>query len=110
MKAEDIVALDVKRFCSFTDVIVICTGSARTHLRAIAAKVEERMGERSIRPMAIEGLSDTDWIVLDYGDVVAHIFSDDSRRYYNLERLWGDGQPVDWRPRSPRQPRAREKS
>jgi ribosome-associated protein len=108
MKAEDIVALDVKRFCTFTDVIVLCTGSARTHLRAIAAKIVERMGERDFRPLAIEGLGATDWVVMDYGDVVAHIFTDESRRYYNLERLWGDGQKIDWRPRSPRQRRPRK--
>jgi len=108
MKAEDIVALDVKRFCTFTDVIILCTGTARTHLRAIANKIEERMAERDIRPIAIEGLGTTEWVVLDYGDVVAHVFSDESRRYYNLERLWGDGQPIDWRPRSPHRPRARK--
>ena len=110
MKAENIVVLDVKRFCTFTDVIVLCTGMVRTHLRAIAARVEERMAERGIRPLNVEGLDETDWVVLDYGDVVAHVFTDESRRYYNLERLWGDGQPIDWRPRNPRQPRPKSKS
>ena len=102
MKVEDIVVLDVKRLCSFTDVIVLCTGSSRVHLRAIVAEVEKQMRQSDIRPFAIEGLNTTGWVVLDYGDVVAHVFTDESRCYYNLERLWGDGQPVEWQPNKPR--------
>ena len=62
----------------------------------LLAEVEKRMKERSIRPLAVEGLQTTGWVVLDYGDVVAHMFTDESRSYYNLERLWGDGKVVDW--------------
>jgi len=102
MKAGDIQVLDVKRICSFTDLLVLSTGTVRVHLNAIAAKIVEQLGKRSIRPPAIEGLDSTDWIVLDYGDVVVHIFTNESRRYYNLERLWGDGQPVEWRPKTSR--------
>jgi len=97
MKAEDILILDVKRICSFTDMLVLCTGSSRTHLGAIVGAVEDRMRERGVRPLSVEGLNTTGWVVLDYGDVVAHVFTEDSRRYYNLERLWGDGLPVEWR-------------
>lgn len=97
MKAEDILVLDVRRLCSFTDVIVMCTGTSRLHLRAIADAIEQNMNQRGISPLAIEGLNTTGWVVIDYGDVVAHIFTDESRRYYNLERLWGDGRPVQWR-------------
>jgi len=110
MKAENIVVLDVKRLCSFTDMIVLCTGSVRVHLKAITAKIEDQMGKRDIRPLAVEGFHATDWIILDYGDVVAHVFTRESRRYYNLERLWGDGQPVEWRPRTSRPARAKEKT
>ncbi|MCX8035860.1 MAG: ribosome silencing factor [Candidatus Sumerlaeia bacterium] len=107
MKATDIVVLDVKRICSFTDVIVLCTGTSRIHLRAVAHKVEETLRQRGIRPLSVEGVNDTGWAVLDYGDVVAHIFTDESRRYYNLERLWGDGKPVEWR--RAKRPAARKK-
>lgn len=96
MKAEDVVILDVTPFCTFTDAIVLCTGSSRTHLRAIVKEVQGRLKERDIRPLAVEGLNTTGWNVLDYGDVVVHVFIEESRRYYNLERLWADGRPVDW--------------
>jgi len=96
MKATDITALDVSRICSFTDVIVLCTGSARTHLQAIVDEVERRMCEHGVRPLAVEGRS-TGWVILDYADVVAHVFTEESRRYYNLERLWADGKVVQWR-------------
>ena len=101
MKAEDVVVLDVKRICTFTDAIVLCTGSSRVHLRAIVSEVEKRMRRRDIRPLATEGLNTTGWVVLDYGEVVAHVFTDESRRYYNLERLWGDGQLVEWQSKKP---------
>jgi ribosome-associated protein len=110
MKAGEIVVLDVKRLCSFTDVLVLCTGTSRIHLRAIADRVEERLRERGIRPLAVEGIQGTGWVVLDYGDVVVHVFTDESRRYYNLERLWGDGKIVEWRPKSSRPSRTPENS
>jgi ribosome-associated protein len=58
--------------------------------------LDTRMKQRGNRPLAIEGLQGTGWVLLDYGDVVAHVFTDESRCYYNLERLWGDGKPVAW--------------
>ena len=97
MKAEDIAVLDVTPFCTFTDVILLCTGSSRNHLRAIAEAVQERMKERDVRPLAVEGLQTTGWNVIDYGDVVVHVFLHEARLYYSLERLWGDGRPVEWR-------------
>jgi len=109
MKGVDVVVLDLKRICSFTDVIVLCTGTSRIHLRAIVARLEDQLSRRGIRPLGIEGLNDTGWVVLDYGDVVAHVFTEESRCYYNLERLWGDGKPVEWQAKKPRLSRAKEK-
>jgi ribosome-associated protein len=99
MKAEDIVVVDVKKICSFTDVFVFVTGTSRVHLKALAAEILKRLREREMRPLAIDGLNETGWVVLDYGDVVAHLFVNEARRHYNLERLWGDGKPVDWKPK-----------
>jgi len=96
MKAADIQVLDVKKLCSFTDVFVFLTGTSRIHLRAVASRIRDVLRERGLRPLAIDGLEDTGWIVLDYGDVVAHLFIHEARRYYNLERLWGDGKAVEW--------------
>jgi ribosome-associated protein len=100
MKATNIVVLDIERISNFADMIVLCTGSSRVHLRAIVREVEKRMRERDIRPLAVEGLNGTGWVVLDYGDVVAHVFTDESRTYYNLERLWADAHPVRWQAKS----------
>jgi ribosome-associated protein len=96
MKAEDIVVIDVKKICTFADVFVFLTGASRVHLNAIAAQIMERLRDRQMRPLAVDGLNETGWVVLDYGDVVAHLFLDEPRRHYNLERLWGDGRPVEW--------------
>lgn len=63
--------------------------------------VKDRMKKDGVSPMYVEGFNGTGWIVLDYGDVVAHFFTEESRRYYSLERLWADGSRVEWRPKSP---------
>jgi ribosome-associated protein len=97
MKAQDILVLDVRRFCSFADILVICSGTSRIQLKAIAAAVEDRLSGRGLAPLFSEGRDGTGWVILDYGDVVAHIMIDEARRHYNLERLWGDGQVVEWR-------------
>jgi ribosome-associated protein len=64
----------------------------------VVKAVEEKMKELGFRPISTEGLNGTGWAILDYGDVVAHFFTEDSRRYYNLERLWADGRVIAWEP------------
>ena len=90
-QAKDIRALDLREVTSFTDALVICSGSNSKQLQSIADEVETRMREIGERPLNVEGYANAEWILLDYGDCVINIFSDKARAYYDLERLWRDG-------------------
>jgi ribosome-associated protein len=93
-KAEDIVVLDLRRVASFTDYFVICTGRSGRQVQAISDQVEEELRQAGRRPMHIEGYSNAEWILLDYGDFIVHVFNPTARRFYDLERLWRDAEPV----------------
>jgi ribosome-associated protein len=90
-KAHDVVLLDVRKITSITDFFVVCHGDSDTHVRAIADEIRARLSEQGSGPLRHEGFQASTWIVLDFVDVVAHIFLRDVRRFYNLERLWADG-------------------
>lgn len=90
-KAEDIVVIDLRGVSSFTDFFVICSGTSEPHLKAIAGEVRERLQtEHGLRPHAVDGYPLSQWIVVDYYDVLVHIFHGEKRAYYSLEDLWGD--------------------
>ena len=89
-KALDVVILDLKKLTSAADYFVICTADSDTQVRAIADAVRDGMEESDERVWHYEGYQALKWIVLDYVDVVAHIFYKEDRSFYNLERLWGD--------------------
>lgn len=89
-KAEDVVILDLRKLSGFTDFFVICTGRSDRHVLAIADAIEEEMTKKRIRLLSEEGYRLGHWVVLDYGDVVAHIFHPTEREHYRLERLWHD--------------------
>ena len=96
-KGEDIVALDVGDIISITDAFVIASGTNPRQVRTIVDEVERAMKEHaSAPPTSVEGLDDATWVLLDYGDVVVHIFLDETRSYYELERLWTDAPRIDW--------------
>lgn len=82
--------------CNFTDYFVIATGMSRQQLHAIGQHVEEVLKAKGYRAYTVDGYGTSTWLVLDYGDVVVHVFSPESRRYYDLERLWGDARTVAW--------------
>lgn len=90
-KGEDILLLDLKEMTSFTDYFVICTGTSSRMLNALADGVNEKTRETHKKKAHIEGNADSGWLVLDYGDVVVHLFDEELRRYYKLEELWKDG-------------------
>ncbi len=90
LKAARPVVLDMREVTVITDYFVICHGTSAVHMRAIADRVMERFEERRVRPMGSEGYRHADWVLLDYGDVVVHIFSEEARDFYSLERLWDD--------------------
>lgn len=94
----DTVLLDVGDVLSITGWFVITSGASNRQVRAIAETVEERLTEAGgPKPIRVEGLDDARWVLLDYGDLIVHVFDDDSRAFYDLERLWRDVPVVDWR-------------
>ena len=94
-KATDLVVLDLREVASFTEYFLICTGASKRQVQAISNSVEESLLESAKRPLHIEGYSSAEWILLDYGDFIVHVFSQASRRFYDLERLWRDAPRVE---------------
>jgi ribosome-associated protein len=88
--ARDTVVLDIHELSPFTDYFVITAGANERQLRAINRTVSERMADAGIRPERAEGAAASGWIVLDYGDVLVHIFSEEQREFYRLEDLWAE--------------------
>jgi ribosome-associated protein len=91
------VVLDLRAISTFTDFFVICSATSEPQLKAVANEIETRLREdHSIRPVAIEGFPASQWIVLDYLQVVVHVFHRDKRAFYSLEDLWGDAPSLQW--------------
>jgi ribosome-associated protein len=94
-KAFDLDVLSVGKVTSIADYFIICSGSSDRQTKAIADAIEEKMRElHSLKPRLSEGTSSGRWILLDFGDFIIHIFTDECRRFYSLERLWGDAPNV----------------
>lgn len=90
-KGEDTVIIDLQGITSISDFFVITTGSSNVHLRAIADEIREKLKkEQNIIPWHVEGYAAQKWILLDYVNIVVHIFNSDTRAYYSLEKLWDD--------------------
>lgn len=95
-KAYDVVLLEVGGLTSLADYFLICTGRSDTQVQAIAQNVEHGMQvERGDRPLAMEGYTQGQWVILDYGDVVVHVFFEPQREFYDLERLWAKAPRVE---------------
>ena len=91
--------MDLREISTFTDFFVVCSGTSEPHLKAIAGEVETRLKEdQNIRAVAIDGFPASQWIVLDYLQVVVHVFHRDKRGFYSLEDLWGDAPRLEWEP------------
>ncbi|MGH7860521.1 MAG: ribosome silencing factor [Candidatus Binatia bacterium] len=87
-KAYDLEILEVGKLTSVADYFLVCTGRSDTQVQAIARSVEESLKNRGIRPLAVEGFSRGQWILMDYADVVVHVFYQPIREFYDLEGLW----------------------
>ena len=94
-KAEDLVALDLRVLEGVSDYFLICSAQSELQVRAIAEAVEETLAEHGARPWHIEGREGWRWVLLDYVEMVVHVFHHRTREYYLLERLWGDARKVD---------------
>ena len=93
-KAQDILLLDVRGIASFADYFVICSGTSERQIRAIAEGIDEGLAQRSIEPYKREGTPADGWVLLDYSDVIVHIFAPSQRTFYGLEKLWERGRTV----------------
>jgi ribosome-associated protein len=98
-KALDVVVLDVGEVLSITGWFVISSGTNPRQVRTIAEEVEAQLkADHDLAPLRVEGLDGLRWVLLDYGDFVVHVFHEEERDYYQLERLWADVPQVAWRP------------
>ena len=94
-KAKDIRAIRIGDLTILGEYFVIATGTSSTQVKMLADEVDYQLGEKGVQPHRVEGYHSENWIILDYTDVIAHIFHEDTREFYDLERLWADGEKVD---------------
>ena len=89
--------LDLRGISTFTDFFVLCSGNSEPQLKAIAGEVQDQLRlEENVRPQAVDGFPASQWVVVDYGDVLVHVFAAEKRSYYALEDLWNDAPQVNW--------------
>ncbi|MCC5855891.1 MAG: ribosome silencing factor [Idiomarina sp.] len=89
LKARDIVVMDIRKKSDVTDFLLICSGNSKTHVRSIANHVATEAKQAGITAIGIEGELDSEWVLVDFGDLVVHIMQDATRDFYQLEKLWG---------------------
>ena len=95
-KGENIVGLDLRQIASFTEFFIIASGTNQRQVQAIADEINEQLKKQlGSRPVRVEGYSSADWVLLDYGDFVVHIFNQEAREFYDLARLWRDAGRVE---------------
>lgn len=92
---QDIVVLDVREVVSFADLLVIVTGRSDRQVKAIADAIDAALSARGERPLGMEGYAEARWVLIDLADVVVHVFQEEARGHYDLERLWSDARRVD---------------
>lgn len=94
-KAKDLKVIKIEDITSICDYFVIATGTSSTQVRALADEVDYQMGQSGVNPQRMEGSGKNSWILIDYSDVVVHVFDKDAREFYNLDKLWADGTEID---------------
>jgi ribosome-associated protein len=93
-KASDLVLLDVRKQTSIADAFLICSGHSNRQVTAIAEHIKKTLKEQGIHPLSIDGLKEGHWVLLDYGDVIIHVFYESVRAFYDLEGLWVDAKRI----------------
>lgn len=94
-KAEDISVIDISSVSVLADYFIIANGSNRSQIQAMIDNVEERLGRSGAELKQIEGYDTANWVLMDYGDIIVHVFDRDNRLFYDLERIWRDGKKID---------------
>jgi len=94
-KAENIEVLGIRDLTVLTDYFVIANGTSTTHTKTLADEVEFQLSQAGVKPARTEGHNGSNWIIIDYSDIIVHIFYKETREFYQLERLWADGEHVD---------------
>lgn len=94
-KASNIRVLDISEISSLADYFIIASGTNRNQVQALSDNVEESLGKAGFKSGKVEGYNSANWILLDFRDIVVHIFDEENRGFYNLERIWTDGKPVE---------------
>jgi len=95
MKALDVVVLDVRGLASFADTFIICSGRSHRQVSAIGEFVEKELKRKGMKPLGVEGLRQGHWVLMDYGDVVIHVFYEPIRTFFDLEGLWSDARRIE---------------
>lgn len=95
-KAAAVTLLDLRELGAFTDAFLLCTGFSSRQVQAISDEIEEQLARRGVRLAHREGYDTAEWVLLDYGDFIAHVFSERSRQFYDLERLWRAARRTDF--------------
>ena len=94
-KAKSITAVNVEQFTSYTDVLIIIEGSSQRQVSSIAQHLIKRLKEKKIKAIGVEGVKEGEWALLDYGEVIIHIFDSETKSFYDLEGLWADAPRID---------------
>ncbi len=94
-KAVDIKIIDIEHISTIADYFIITSGKNKNQVQALADETEERLGKAGFEPKHIEGYATANWILMDYGDIIIHIFDEENRLFYDLERIWRDGKSTD---------------
>ena len=94
-KALEPVALDVRELTSFADAFLILTGTSDRHVRSVATAVVQAAKAAGNKPLGVEGEEEARWVLIDLGDVIVHVFQEDAREYYDLDRMWEDATPIE---------------
>ena len=94
-KAVDLVVLDLRKVAGFTDFFVICSGTNSRQIRAIADGVMDGLAAAGTKPAHVEGYDRSEWVLIDYFDFIVHVFGQETRMFYGLERLWGNAERIE---------------
>ena len=94
-KALDLKLIGIKDISILADYFVLATGTSNTHVKSLSDEVEFKLKELNVAPQHTEGYRSNSWVVLDYGSVIVHVFTPESRQFYDLDRLWHDGEPIE---------------